>query len=121
VSGYLTFTEGKLQRLLDANDLWRERRALGWPHIAVDDLLRGLDRGELARRASGNHEREADALAYAQREGPAIVLCPDGRVLHVERVRDAVIDAVAAAEERAYSERLRRMTFRDRVGPIRRW
>jgi hypothetical protein len=112
-TAYLTFTAARLAKEETADDLYQARRALGFP--TGDDLLRQLDRAELARRASGLHEREVDALAYARREGPAVVLAPDGRVFRVERARDAALDAAAAAEERDYSKRLGRLTFREAI------
>lgn len=65
------------------------------------------DRRELADRASGIHGDEVAALAYARREGPMLVVTPEGQVLRVEGQRDPVADARAAAEERAYAERRR--------------
>jgi hypothetical protein len=79
--------------------------------------IRTIDRAELAQRASGMHEHPAAALEYARREGPAYILTPDGKVCRVERARNAGLDVAATAEETAYSERLRRMTFREAMGP----
>lgn len=69
------------------------------------------DRRELARQARGIHANEGEALAYARREGPSVVLTPDGRIREVARERDAAEDARIAAEQTAHAERLRQMTF----------
>ena len=71
------------------------------------DLAKPQDRRELARRASGVHATEAEALAYARREGPAVVMTPDGRIREVARERDAAEDARIAAEQTASAERAR--------------
>lgn len=107
-AAFLTFTEHRLATLMAVNGL---RTA-----AALAAYLRTTDRTELAQRATGAHAQLEAALAYARREGPALVVTPDGRLLRVERERDAAEDARIAAEERAYSERLRRMTLRDELG-----
>lgn len=65
------------------------------------------DRRELARQAKGIHATEDEAVAYARREGPAVVLTPDGRIREVSRERDAAEDARIAAEQTAAAERAR--------------
>ena len=110
-TAYLTFTERRAAQLVP-----------GWSCAApaVDEVvaaLRTIDRAELAQRASGVHEHPAAAIEYARREGPSYILTPEGRVCRVERGRDAGLDATAAAEQTAYSERLRSMTFREAMGP----
>lgn len=115
-TAYLTFTEHKLRVLAGDPVIWRERLAAGGFHDPLD-AVRHFSRTELARRASGTHCTREDALDYARREGPAFVLCPNGEVLRVERARDAGLDAAAAAEETAFAEQLRRLTFREAVGP----
>ncbi|MCY1003975.1 hypothetical protein OV079_23675 [Nannocystis pusilla] len=82
-------------------------------HRAAQVDLQG-DRRELARCASGVHGDEASALAYARREGPALVLTPAGEVVRVERQRDAAEDLRIAREERAAAEQRR-------LQPAERW
>jgi hypothetical protein len=107
-TAYLTFTLLRAEKLARAAGL-----ELGaWLRRVAGDR-RG--RGELARQVSGMHGDRNDAIAYAQSEGPAFVLTPDGEVLRVERARDAALDTAAATEERAYSERLRHLTFREAI------
>lgn len=108
-TAYLTFT------LARAEQLAREAGVdLGtWPRRAGTDRARR----ELAKRVSGMHSTRDLALAYARAEGPAFILCPDGEVLRIERARDAGLDVAATAEEAAFAERLRRMTFREATGP----
>lgn len=95
---YLTFSPNKLASALLAAD----RSA---------DPTR-----ELRRWAKGVHMDEAAALAYAAAEGPSIVLFPGGRIVLVERARDAAEDARIAADQTARAERLRRMALRDERG-----
>lgn len=66
-------------------------------------LARGLD--PAAEHASGSHATEAEALAYARREGPAVVLTPAGELIPVGRARDAGKDAQIAADQRGWAER----------------
>lgn len=108
-TAHLTFTLARAERLAAAD------------HVELGTWLRRAagerkGRRELARQASGMHADRGEAIEYARREGPALVLCPDGEVLRIERARDAALDTAAATEERAYTERLRRMTFRDEIG-----
>jgi len=107
-TAYLTFT------LHRAEQLAREAGVeLGtWLRRAGGER----NRRELQRRASGTHATRELAIAYARVEGPAFILAPDGEILRIERARDAGLDDTAAAEECGYSERLRRLTFRDELG-----
>lgn len=110
-TAYLTFTIARAELLA---------REAG---VDLGTWLRraGADRArrELAKRVSGMHGTRDLAIAYARAEGPAVILCPDGEVLRIERARDAKLDAAAAAEETALAERLRRMTFLDELGCAR--
>lgn len=81
--------------------------------FAALDVRQPADRRELARRANGIHATEQAAVDFARREGPAVVLTPDGRFRLVDRERDAAEDARIAAEQTEFSERLRRMTWRE--------
>lgn len=85
-------------RPADAHLTFSERRFAGL------DLT--LARAELLQRANGAHIRLEDALAYARREGPAVVLTPAGEVIRVDRERDAAEDARLAAQQTETAERL---------------
>ena len=101
---FLSFSPYRLRVLMFPPNC-RERAEL-WA-TTVRQWLAGQDRTALARAATGRHATLAEARDYGRREGPMVVLAPDGDVFEVERARDPVLDARIAAEERAHADRLR--------------
>jgi len=51
---------------------------------------------ELRRLAKGVHTDEAAALAYAAAEGPAVVICPDGRTIRPASASDEAAGGACA-------------------------
>lgn len=107
---YLSFTLYRL-RVMMFPPHHRERAELR--PTAIREWLLSQDLAELARRATGRHATRSEAMDYGRREGPMIVLAPDGDVFEVARARDAAEDARIAADQTARAERLRRMTWRE--------
>lgn len=66
-------------------------------------------RAELADRASGVHATLEAAVDYAERQGPMLVLSPDGEIGWVERKPTLAADRRAAEYDREYAE-IRRLT-----------
>lgn len=101
---FLSFTPYRLRVLMFPPNV-REHAELR--ATAIRQWFAGQDRAALARAATGRHATLAEARDYGRREGPMMILAPDGDVYEVERARDPVQDARIAAEERAHADRLR--------------
>lgn len=110
---YLTFTMGKIAALMKVSPT----------HLTPAKIrahLHGASRRDLARAASGVHGERDDAIAYAQSEGPAVVLFPDGTVRVIGRKRDAQLDAAAARDEDAHAIAMNRARMDDTSAAPRR-
>lgn len=75
---------------------------------ASDTTLRTLfartDRAKLIKHASAIHATTDQAWEYGHREGPVVMLTPEGAVHWIERLRCASADARVAEMNREYAD-----------------